>query len=113
MALTPRTVQNMPDPLQRDPIRVLQPASMTPEPTNRCWRRNSGVRMRSAFLAKYSAFLPIVSVSWAWDELVERREPTSFSIPFVEQVLVNHHPAFLLGRVLGVELASQFPQVFA
>ena len=26
-------------------------------------------------------------------------------VPFVEQVLVNHHPAFLLRHVLGVELA--------
>src|ERR1017187_7891631 len=31
-----RTVQNMLDCLQREPITVLQPASMTPEPTNRC-----------------------------------------------------------------------------
>ena len=38
MALAPRTVQNMPDCLQREPMTVLQPASMTPEPTNKCWR---------------------------------------------------------------------------
>jgi len=30
----------------------LQPALMTPEPTNRCWRRNSGYRMRSVFFSK-------------------------------------------------------------
>src|ERR1019366_3506113 len=55
-----RTVQNMPDCLQREPITVLQPASMTPEPTNRCWLRNSGYRMRSAFLSKYSASVRIL-----------------------------------------------------
>jgi len=32
MALAARTVQNIPD-LQREPMTVLQPASMTPEPT--------------------------------------------------------------------------------
>ena len=37
MAFAPRTVQNMPDCLRREPITVLQPASMTPDPTNRCW----------------------------------------------------------------------------
>jgi putative transposase len=42
MALAPRTVQNMPDCLQREPMTVLQPASITPEPTNRCCARNSG-----------------------------------------------------------------------
>ena len=42
MAFAPRTVQNMPDCLRREPITVLQPASMTPEPTNKCWRRNLG-----------------------------------------------------------------------
>ena len=30
MAFAPRTVQNMPDCLQREPTMVLQPASMTP-----------------------------------------------------------------------------------
>jgi hypothetical protein len=30
------------DCLQREPITVLHPASMTPAPTNRCCRRNSG-----------------------------------------------------------------------
>ena len=38
----PRTVQNIPDCLRREPITVLHPASMTPEPTNKCWRRNLG-----------------------------------------------------------------------
>ena len=33
MALFPSTVQNMPDCLSRDPITVLQAASITPEPT--------------------------------------------------------------------------------
>jgi len=37
MALAPRTVQNMPEGLRREPITVLQPASITPEPTNRFW----------------------------------------------------------------------------
>ncbi len=36
IAFAPRTVQNMPDFLRREPITVLQPASMTPEPTKRC-----------------------------------------------------------------------------
>jgi len=35
MALAPRTVQNIPHCLTREPITVLQPASTTPEPTNR------------------------------------------------------------------------------
>jgi hypothetical protein len=34
MALAPRTVQNMPERLSLDPITVLHPASITPEPTN-------------------------------------------------------------------------------
>jgi hypothetical protein len=34
MALAPRTVQNMPDCLRRDPITVRHPASITPEPMN-------------------------------------------------------------------------------
>lgn len=52
MALAPRTVQNMPDRLRREPMTALQPASITPEPTNRCWERNLGYRMRSAFQLK-------------------------------------------------------------
>src|ERR1700677_2045353 len=54
IALAPRTVQNMPDCLSREPITVLHPASMTPEPTNKCWRRNLGERMHSALLSKYA-----------------------------------------------------------
>jgi len=42
MALAPRTVQNMPDCLRREPITVFHPASMAPEPTNKCRRRNWG-----------------------------------------------------------------------
>jgi hypothetical protein len=42
MTLAPPTVQNIPDCLTREPITVLQPASTTPEPINRCWRRNLG-----------------------------------------------------------------------
>ena len=38
MALAPRTVQNIPDLLRRKATTVLHPASMTPEPTNRCVR---------------------------------------------------------------------------
>ncbi len=35
MAFAPRTVQNIPDLLSREPITVLQPASMTPDPSGR------------------------------------------------------------------------------
>ena len=42
MALAPRTVQNIPDCLRRTPITVLQPASITPDPTNKFWSRNLG-----------------------------------------------------------------------
>ena len=52
MALAPRTVQNIPERLRREATTVLHPASMTPEPTKRCWRRNLGYRMRSAFRSK-------------------------------------------------------------
>ena len=34
MALAPRTVQNIPDCLRREPITDLQPASITPEPVS-------------------------------------------------------------------------------
>src|SRR5207247_2235386 len=40
MALAPRTVQRIPDCLRRRPMMVLQPASITPEPTNSDWLRN-------------------------------------------------------------------------
>jgi hypothetical protein len=40
--LAPRTVQNIPDCLSREAITVLHPASITPEPTNKRWRRNGG-----------------------------------------------------------------------
>lgn len=36
IALPPRTVQNIPERLRREPITVVQPASVTPEPTTRC-----------------------------------------------------------------------------
>lgn len=39
MALAPRTVQRMPDCFSRNPTTVLQPASTTPDPTNRPWLR--------------------------------------------------------------------------
>ena len=42
IASAPRTVQNMPDGLSREPITVLQPASITPDPTNKFLARNSG-----------------------------------------------------------------------
>src|SRR5665213_962883 len=35
MAFAPVTVQNMPDRLRREPMTVLQPASITPEPMNK------------------------------------------------------------------------------
>jgi hypothetical protein len=35
------------------------------------------------------------------------------NLSLIELVLVNHHPAFLRGLVVGVELASQTPQVLA
>jgi predicted nucleic acid-binding protein len=47
MELAPRTVQNMPDCFRRDPMTVLQPASITPEPAKRCWRRDSWLRNRA------------------------------------------------------------------
>ena len=37
-----RTVQNIPERLRREATTVLHPASITPEPTKRCWRRNLG-----------------------------------------------------------------------
>jgi hypothetical protein len=42
MALAPRTVRNMPDCFRRDPATDLQPASITPEPANNPFWRNSG-----------------------------------------------------------------------
>ena len=42
IALAPFTVQNMPDCFSREPITVLHPASITPEPTNRFSLRNEG-----------------------------------------------------------------------
>jgi len=41
MALAPLTVQCMPDSFKRWPITVLQPASTTPDPTNKPWLRKS------------------------------------------------------------------------
>ena len=38
--LAPSTVQNMPDCFRREPMTVLHPASMTPEPTNNPCARN-------------------------------------------------------------------------
>src|SRR6266849_3067591 len=43
----PDSPQNMPDCLQREPITVLQPASMTPEPIKRPWRRKAPYCIRS------------------------------------------------------------------
>ena len=43
MALALRTVQNVPDCLHREPVMVLRPASMTPEPTNKCCSGDFGV----------------------------------------------------------------------
>src|SRR5260370_4075374 len=63
MGLAPRTVQDIPDGLRREPITVLHPAWITPEPTNKCWRRNLGWGIRSAFLSKYSASVQIFSAS--------------------------------------------------
>lgn len=40
MLLSPGWLQNMPERLQREPMSVLQPASMTPEPMNmHCLRK--------------------------------------------------------------------------
>jgi hypothetical protein len=41
-ALAPRTVQNIPERLSRLAMMVLQPASITPEPTNYPCLRNFG-----------------------------------------------------------------------
>jgi hypothetical protein len=38
--------------VRREPMTVLQPASITPEPTKMCCCRNLGYRMRSAFFSK-------------------------------------------------------------
>ena len=46
MALAPRRVQSVPDCLSRDPMTVLHPASITPEPMKRCCFRKMGQRMR-------------------------------------------------------------------
>src|ERR1700686_4178890 len=61
MALAPRTVQNMPDCLSRDPITVLHPASITPEPMNNPCFRNLGYRMRSLLRSKYPASVRRIS----------------------------------------------------
>jgi hypothetical protein len=54
-ALAPRTVQNMPERLRREPITVLQPASMTPEPTVANSVSSSGLSHRRSALAMYES----------------------------------------------------------
>ncbi len=34
-------------------------------------------------------------------------------LPFIESILLPHHPAFLSHLVIGVELASQIPEMLA
>jgi hypothetical protein len=46
MPLAPRRVQSVLDCLSRDPMMVLHPASITPEPIKRCCFRKFGQRMR-------------------------------------------------------------------
>ncbi len=63
-ALAPRGVQNLPDCLSRDPMMVLHPASITPEPMKRCCFRKMGQRMRWALCEKYSASMRIRWQRW-------------------------------------------------
>lgn len=60
----PGSPQNMPDCLQRAPMTVLHPASTTPEPMKKPWRRKVPYYMRSTLLMKYpNAF----STAAAWE----------------------------------------------
>src|ERR1039458_7579001 len=114
MALAPRTVQNIPDCLRRTPITVLQPASITPDPTNKCWSRNLGYRIRSAFSSKYSAWVRISSARLGSATWMEWSEQTSSSIlpasRFSRSVAIQR---FRFGFVQGEQLADQIPQVLA
>ena len=56
-----RACQNVPDCLSRDPMTVLHPGSITPEPMKRCCFRRTGQRMPGALCEKYFASMRIRS----------------------------------------------------
>ena len=83
MALAPRRVQNVPDCLSRDPMMVLHPASITPEPMKRCCFRKMGQRMRWALCEKYSASMRIRWQRWLAGFSARSREShRRESVPF-------------------------------
>src|ERR1019366_4236225 len=115
MAFAPRTVRNMPDCLQREPMMALQPASMTPEPTNRLLRAELGLAHA------LGVFLKVVSLDTdLFRQLrIGRNDGTKrgyqiFNLPLIqERVLRDNHPAFLLSLLVGKQFAGQFPEVLS
>jgi hypothetical protein len=113
-AFAPRTVQNIPERLMREPIAVWHPASMTPslQIALACGTEDSAsgrhsVRSSSPRTAPASQLRIII-----------RREGSQLGNQFldlavIEKVLVNHYPTPFHFLVVGMKFAAEAPQVLA
>src|SRR4051812_18740004 len=92
----------------------LQPASMTPEPTNKPCARNAGYRMRCELRSKYSTslFTTRASSSLLAPELAQDRTER-FDFAFVQSIQTARNPAFTGFVLIREESGGEFPQVLA
>jgi hypothetical protein len=80
MELASRTVQNMPDCFRREPITVLQPASITPEPMNKMLTAEVWVSPTVGISLEIVGLRANLFQNFGVGDSVERNERTSFSI---------------------------------
>ena len=106
MALAQATIQNMPEHFSRQAITVLQPASTTPEPTNRPSLRNSGSASDARFFQssrppkRVSGGLPGLRIQSFGDAL------RALNLALVEQTLSRDQPAFWRSESFGNRSAA-------
>lgn len=112
MALAPWTVQNIPDRLSL-PITVLQPASMTPEPTNNPCLAKLGVA--------HTFFLAVEVVDFLLDVLGQAgmsshqaAEGADYVFDLSRILVLHHHDqALSRGLVLGMDFGRQDPEMLS
>jgi hypothetical protein len=114
MALAPRTVQNMPERLSREPITVLHPASITPEPNKQILLAEFGIA--HSFGVPFEVVL--LDPNRRRQLGIMRRKRPQFGyqlldLAVIQKMLVGHYPPPFSLLVAGVKFAAEIPEVLA
>ena len=93
----------------------MHPASITPEPTNKCWRRNLGITHPRCISLEVIGLGANLLGQWGiTGGDGPQRAHQFFDFPLIQQaLLVDLHPSFLLDFLVGIQLARHLPQMLA